>query len=58
MVVVTTYDAQGLVTGYRQSRLPDPLPAGGSADFAVSLMPYGGAPANYSVAVQGQLSSP
>jgi len=58
MVVVTTYDAQGLVTGYRQSRLPDPLPAGGSADFAVSLMPYGGSPANYSVAVQGQLSSP
>lgn len=58
MVVVTTYDAEGNVTGYRQSRLPDELSAGASADFAVSLMPNGGVPANYSVAVQGRLGSP
>jgi LysM repeat protein len=58
MVVVTTYDAEGNVTGYRQSRLPDELAAGASADFAISLMPNGDLPASYTVAVQGRLGSP
>jgi LysM repeat protein len=57
-IVVTTYDAEGQVTGYRQSRLRDDLPAGGSLEFAVSLMPYGGTPANYTIAVQGQRVNP
>jgi LysM repeat protein len=55
-VVVTTYDAEERVTGFRQARLPDELPPGGSADFAISLMPHGGVPANYTVAVQGRLA--
>jgi LysM repeat protein len=55
-VVVTTYNAEGQVTGFRQFRLPDDLPAGESADFAMSLMPYAGAPANYTLAVQGRLA--
>ncbi len=58
IVVVTTYDEQGHVTGFRQSKLPDELPAGASVDFAVSLMPNDGAPANYAIAVQGRLVSP
>lgn len=57
-VVVTTYDAEGRVTGYRQVKLPDELPAGESVDFALSLMPHDGVPANYTVTVQGQLASP
>jgi LysM repeat protein len=57
-VVVTTYDAEGKLTGFRQSRLPDQLPAGASVDFAVSLLPYNGVPANYSVALQGLLANP
>jgi hypothetical protein len=56
-VIVTTYDAEGNVTGFRQFRLPEGLPAGGNAEFAISLMPYGGTPANYSVAVQGRLAA-
>lgn len=58
MVVVTTYDSDGMVTGFRQSRLPEELPANGSIDFAVSLMPYSGVPANYAIAVQGWLANP
>ena len=57
-VVVTTYDAEGKLTGFRQSRLPDTVLAGGSVDFAVSLLPYAGVPANYSVALQGLLANP
>jgi LysM repeat protein len=57
-VVVTTYDAEGHVAGFRQTRLPADLPAGESADFVISLMPYGGIPANYTVAVQGRVGNP
>jgi LysM repeat protein len=56
-VVVTTYDADGQVTGFRQARLSDDLAAGSSLGFAVSLMPYGGVPANYAIAVQGRLAT-
>jgi LysM repeat protein len=58
MVVVTTYDAEGLVTAFRQAKLPDDLPPGASAEFSISLMPHAGVPDSYHVAVQGQLSSP
>jgi hypothetical protein len=58
MVVITAYDSEGRVSGYRQSRLLDVLPADGSVEFAVSLMPYGEVPTNYAIAVQGRLVSP
>jgi LysM repeat protein len=57
-VVATTYDAAGQVTGFRQSRLPDQLPAASGLDFAISLIPYDGVPANYSIAVQALLAGP
>jgi len=57
-VVVTTYDAEGQVSAFRQSRLPDQLPAGASIDFAISLIPFDGVPASYAVAVQGRLVNP
>ena len=57
-VVVTTYDADGNVTGFRQAKLPDELPAGGNVEFAISLMPHDGVPANYAVGVQGRLENP
>jgi hypothetical protein len=57
-VVVTTYDAEGQVSAFRQSRLPDQLPAGASIDFAISLIPYDGLPASYAVTVQGRLANP
>ena len=57
-VVVTTYDAEGLVTGFRQSRLAEALAPGTSAEFAVSLMPNEGQPASYDVVAQGRLDNP
>lgn len=57
-VVVTTYDAEGLVTAFRQARLPDQLAGGASVDFAISLIPYDGVPASYAIAVQGRLANP
>ena len=57
-VVVTTYDAEGLVTGFRQSRLPEAVAPGAAAEFAVSLMPNEGSPASYDVVAQGQLTNP
>lgn len=57
-VVVTTYDTQGLVTGFRQARLPDDLPPGASTQFSISLMPNDGQPAGYHIAVQGRLIAP
>ena len=54
-VVVTTYDDKGNVTGFRQAKVSDDLAAGGNLGFAVSLMPYGGVPANYTIALQGRL---
>jgi LysM repeat protein len=58
MVVVTTYDAQGQVTGFRKAKLPDDLPPGADTEFSVSLMPNDDLPASYDVAVQGRLASP
>lgn len=58
MIVVTTYDDQGIVTGFRQTRLPDALAPGATTDFAISLMPSRGAPVDYTLAVQGQWINP
>ncbi len=57
-VVVTTYDAEGLVTGFRQARLPDDLPPSASVAFSVSLMPNDGLPDSYHIAAQGRLAGP
>jgi LysM repeat protein len=57
-VVLTTYDAQDRVTGYRQQVVGDGmLPAGASTMFAVSIAPFGSAgaaPARYTLAAQGR----
>ena len=58
MVVVTTYDAEGQVTGFRQARLPDDLPPGADSVFSVSLMPNEDLPDSYNVAVQARLAGP
>jgi hypothetical protein len=58
MVVVTTYDEQGLVSAFRQARLPDDLAPGASAEFSISLMPHGGLPASYHLAVQSLVAAP
>lgn len=53
-IVVTTFDAEGRVTGYRQQALSgDRLAAGQSAQFSIGFAPHGGAPANYAVAAEG-----
>ncbi len=57
-VVVTTYDAEGLVTGFRQSRLAETLAPGAAAEFAVSLMPNEGLPDSYDVVAQGRVTNP
>lgn len=58
LVVVTTFDKAGLVTGFRQARLPNDLPASDSADFSISLMPNNGQADDYEVVVQGRLAAP
>jgi LysM repeat protein len=58
MVVVTTYDSAGMVTGFRQARLAEDIPAGGSVPFAVSLMPQDRIPENYALGVQGRPVNP
>ena len=58
MIVVTTYDAEGLVTAFRQARLPDDVPPGASVEFSISLMPHGGVPDSFHVAVQGRPAEP
>jgi LysM repeat protein len=57
-IVVTTYDTEGQVTGFRQARLADDLSPGGDTEFSVSLMPNGDLPATFNVAIQGQLTGP
>jgi len=52
-VLVTTYDAQGRVTGFRQADLESDLAAGESAPFKVNLLPFGGTVVTYAVQVQG-----
>jgi hypothetical protein len=58
-VVVTTYDAEGAVTGFRQSALvPDMsgggLPPGGEMAFSLSLITHGGVPADFIVSALGR----
>ena len=61
-VVVTTYDADGRVTGYRQATVGDGrLAAQAAAQFSVLLVlagPTGTLPAEYSIVAQGRTHRP
>jgi LysM repeat protein len=56
-VVVTTYDAQGLVTGFRQKtlELDGSLTPGSSGEFEVLFAYHGDEPADYHIAAEGRL---
>lgn len=61
-VVLTTYDAEGRVTGYRQTNVGDgTLAAQAVAEFNISLAsngPLGVAPADYTIFAQGRTAQP
>jgi LysM repeat protein len=52
-VLVTTYDAHGRVTGFRQVDLEDAPAKGESSPFRVELLPFGSPVVAYAVQVQG-----
>ena len=52
-LLVTAYDAQGRVTGFRQAELEDTPAQGQSSPFQVNLLPFGGTVVTYDVQVQG-----
>jgi len=58
-VIVTTYDAEGLVVGARQGRLEleGPLAPGATAPFTILLSSHGGVPADFHVIALGSVSS-
>jgi LysM repeat protein len=60
--VLTTYDASGRVTGFRQASVGDgTLAAGGVAEFEISIAPNGPAgtlPVDYSLTAQGRTARP
>jgi LysM repeat protein len=57
LVTVTTYDAAGLVTGFRQGKveLASPLAPGATAPFSVQLTFHGVTPADLSVIAHGRI---
>ncbi len=59
MVTVTTYDAEGLVTGFRQRalELDDPLAPNDTAPFDVQLNFHGPLPADFHVTAVGRIPS-
>ncbi len=56
-VIVTTYDAQGLVTGSREMKVEigEALAPGATAPFALLLSFYGDVPADFSVTALGRV---
>ena len=56
-VIVTTYDAQGLVTGFRQARVEigEALAPGAPAPFSMLLTFHGGVPADFYVTALGRV---
>lgn len=52
-ILVTTYDAHGRVTGFRQVDLEDAPAKGESSPFQVELLPFGSPVVTYTVQVQG-----
>jgi LysM repeat protein len=61
-IVLTTYDTEGRVTGYRQTVVGDgTLAAGTAAEFTIGFapnIPPGSTPADYSLAAQGRTAQP
>ncbi len=59
-IIVTTYDAAGVVTGFRQHtiRLDRELTAGGTMPFTVSLTAHRDPPDSFSVIALGHVSGP
>lgn len=58
-LVVTAYDDEGTVTGFRRSTLPADsldggLPPGGEVPFTMELTTYGGVPADFTVIALGR----
>lgn len=58
-IIVTTYDAEGMVTGFRRSELAldaaeEGLPPGEEATFSVSLTTHGGVPDDFAVTASGR----
>ncbi|MCJ7736689.1 MAG: LysM peptidoglycan-binding domain-containing protein, partial [Anaerolineae bacterium] len=55
-VIITTYDEQGLVTGYRQGQvtLEGPLVPGASAPFEMLFTVHGGPPADFRIIALGR----
>jgi murein DD-endopeptidase MepM/ murein hydrolase activator NlpD len=56
-VIVTAYNAEGLVTGFRQEAvaLEEPLAPGATAPFSLLLTVHGGAPTDFSVTALGRV---
>jgi hypothetical protein len=52
-VLVTAYDAEGRVSGFRQADLENAPAVGESSPFHVNLLPFGGTVVTYAVQVQG-----
>jgi LysM repeat protein len=52
-LVTTLYDGAGIVTGYHELRLIDPLAAGATYTFRVATIPPGGHVATHTFIVQG-----
>ena len=57
-VIATAYDAEGLVTGYKQERIEfeAPLEPGGTTPFDLLFAYYGEAPVDFSVIAIGRVS--
>jgi hypothetical protein len=57
-IIVTTYDAQGAVTGFRQHtvRLDEGLTPGAKTPFSLSLAAHGGLPDDFSVIALGRVA--
>jgi len=53
-LLVTLYNAEGQVTGFRQETLPNPLPAGTQEQFDIRLCPGGPDTDHYTVVVSGR----
>lgn len=54
IVLVTLYDDENRVTGFRQQKLPGPLPAGTAVQFDVRLSPGGPGTSHFVVTLAGR----
>lgn len=56
-IIVTTYDAEGAVTGFRQHTIKpeEGLPPGGTTPFSILLTPHRDSPDDFSIIVLGRI---